>query len=169
MFDTDAEHRINHIALSEIADVIVIAPATANIMAKIAGGIADDMLTTTVLATRAPVIIAPAMHTAMWENPITQENSAKLMKRGFYIIEPAVGRLASGGFGPAVYRILRLLSAISKKYWPKKAIWPANALWLPPEEHRNPLIRSESSAIDHPAKWAMPLPKPPGIEALKLL
>ncbi len=99
MFDTDAEHRINHIALSEIADVIVIVPATANVMAKITGGLADDMLTTTVLATHAPVIFAPAMHTAMWENPVTRENSAKLVNRGYYIIEPAVGRLASGGLG----------------------------------------------------------------------
>ena len=100
MFNTDAEHRINHIALSEIADVIVIAPATANVMAKIAGGLADDMLTTTVLATHAPVVIAPAMHTAMWENAVTRENTAKLVKRGFHIIDPAVGRLASWGYGP---------------------------------------------------------------------
>ena len=100
MFQTTAEHRINHISLSEIADIIVIAPATANIIAKIAGGLADDMLTTTVLATKAPVVIAPAMHTDMWENPITQENVTKLKNRGFYIIEPAVGRLASGGYGP---------------------------------------------------------------------
>ncbi len=99
MFTTDAEHRINHIALSEIADVIVIAPATANFLAKIAGGLADDMLTTTVLATRAPVVIAPAMHTAMWENPVTIENTSRLIKRGFNVIEPAAGRLASGGFG----------------------------------------------------------------------
>jgi phosphopantothenoylcysteine decarboxylase / phosphopantothenate---cysteine ligase len=100
MFETGSEHRINHIALSEIADLIVIAPATANVMAKIAGGLADDMLTTTVLATHAPVVIAPAMHTAMWENPVTRENTERLIKRGFYIIEPAVGRLASGGYGP---------------------------------------------------------------------
>jgi phosphopantothenoylcysteine decarboxylase / phosphopantothenate---cysteine ligase len=100
MFDTNAEHRINHIAISEIADIIVIAPATANIIAKIAGGLADDMLTTTVLATHAPVVIAPAMHTAMWENPATKENTARLIKRGYHIIEPAIGRLASGGYGP---------------------------------------------------------------------
>jgi phosphopantothenoylcysteine decarboxylase/phosphopantothenate--cysteine ligase len=100
MFETSAEHRINHVALSEIADVIVIAPATANIMAKIAHGLADEMLTTTVLATRAPVVIVPAMHTGMWENPATRENTAKLKERGFYIIEPVVGRLASGGYGP---------------------------------------------------------------------
>ncbi len=100
MFQTTAEHRINHVALSEIADIIVIAPATANIIAKIACGIADEMLTTTVLATKAPVIIVPAMHTAMWENPVTQENISKLKSRGFFIIDPAIGRLASGGYGP---------------------------------------------------------------------
>ena len=72
MFQTNAEHRINHIALAEIADAIIVAPATANVLAKIASGIADDMLTTTILATKAPVIIAPAMHTAMWENSVTQ-------------------------------------------------------------------------------------------------
>jgi phosphopantothenoylcysteine decarboxylase / phosphopantothenate---cysteine ligase len=99
MFETQAEHRINHIAMSEIADVVVIAPATANVIAKIACGMADEMLTSTVLATRAPVIIVPAMHTAMWENPVTQENSARLKARGFFIIEPVVGRLASGGWG----------------------------------------------------------------------
>jgi phosphopantothenoylcysteine decarboxylase / phosphopantothenate---cysteine ligase len=99
MFRTDAEHRINHVALSEVADVIVIAPATADIMAKLAAGMADEMLTTTVLATRAPVVIVPAMHTGMWENQVTRENTAKLKDRGFYIIEPAVGRLASGGYG----------------------------------------------------------------------
>jgi phosphopantothenoylcysteine decarboxylase / phosphopantothenate---cysteine ligase len=100
MFQTNAEHRINHIALAEIADAIIIAPATANIMAKIAAGMADDMLTTTVLATRAPVVIAPAMHTGMWQNAVTRDNTAKLKQRGFYIIEPGIGRLASGGFGP---------------------------------------------------------------------
>jgi phosphopantothenoylcysteine decarboxylase/phosphopantothenate--cysteine ligase len=100
IFQTTSGHRVNHIALAEIADIILIAPATANIIAKIANGLADDMLTATVLATRAPIVIVPSMHTAMWENLFTQENVAKLKKRGFYIIEPAVGRLASGGYGP---------------------------------------------------------------------
>ncbi|MBN1643643.1 MAG: bifunctional phosphopantothenoylcysteine decarboxylase/phosphopantothenate--cysteine ligase CoaBC [Dehalococcoidales bacterium] len=99
MFQPNAEHRINHVALSEVADVIVIAPATANIIAKLACGIADDMLTCTVLATRAPVIVSPSMHTNMYENSITQENIAKLKKRGFKMIEPQAGRLASGGYG----------------------------------------------------------------------
>jgi len=99
MFETSAEHRINHIALSEIADVMLVAPATADIMAKIACGLADEMLSSTILATHAPVILSPAMHTAMWENPVTVENTEKLRKRGFYIIEPEQGRLASGGYG----------------------------------------------------------------------
>jgi phosphopantothenoylcysteine decarboxylase/phosphopantothenate--cysteine ligase len=99
MFETTAEHRINHVALSESADVVVIAPATANILAKIACGLADDMLSTTVLATRKPVIIVPAMHTQMWENPITQENVAKLVSKGYYLVSPGTGRLASGGYG----------------------------------------------------------------------
>ena len=100
IFQTNAQHHANHIAFAEMADIVVIAPATANIMAKIAHGIADDMLSCTVLATQAPVVVVPAMHTAMWENPATRENTAKLRERGFYIIEPATGRLASGGFGP---------------------------------------------------------------------
>ena len=100
IFQTNAQHHANHIAFAEMADIVVIAPATANIMAKIAHGIADDMLSCTVLATQAPVVVVPAMHTAMWENPATRENTAKLREHGFYIIEPATGRLASGGFGP---------------------------------------------------------------------
>ncbi len=99
MFQTTTERTISHISLAEIADLILIAPATANIIAKIAVGLADDMLTTTVLATRAPVVVAPAMHTNMWQNRVTQENVDRLKKRDFYIIEPAVGRLASGGYG----------------------------------------------------------------------
>lgn len=90
---------INHITLAEKADVVLIAPATANTIAKLAGGLADDMLSCVVLATRAPVIIAPAMHTAMYENPATQGNIELLKKRGFIFIEPGEGRLASGGYG----------------------------------------------------------------------
>ena len=80
--------------------MVIVAPATANIIAKIAAGIADDMLTTTILATTVPVVIVPAMHTKMWNNPITRENVSKLKERGFFILDPATGRLASGGYGP---------------------------------------------------------------------
>src|SRR3990172_3416248 len=99
MFELASELSIEHVALAEAADIVVIAPATADIIARIAGGIADDSLTTTVLATLAPVVIAPAMNVNMYENSITQENIAKLKKRGFIIIDPEYGRLASGKMG----------------------------------------------------------------------
>jgi phosphopantothenoylcysteine decarboxylase/phosphopantothenate--cysteine ligase len=99
MFDLASQHSIEHIALSEAADVVVIAPATASIIAKMAVGIADDMVTLTVLATKAPVIVAPAMDVNMFENAVTQENLAKLKARGFTIVDPAYGRLASGKVG----------------------------------------------------------------------
>jgi len=99
MFELDSEFSIEHVALAEAADVVVIAPATANIIAKLAAGIADDMLSCTVLATEAPVIVAPAMNVNMFQNSITQDNLAKLKARGFTIVDPAYGRLASGKMG----------------------------------------------------------------------
>ncbi|MBI4181227.1 MAG: bifunctional phosphopantothenoylcysteine decarboxylase/phosphopantothenate--cysteine ligase CoaBC [Chloroflexi bacterium] len=99
MFNVNSEFSIGHVALATAADVIVIAPATANIVAKIAGGIADDMLSATVLATEAPVIVAPAMNVNMYQNPATQDNLAKLKARGFIFVGPGYGRLASGKIG----------------------------------------------------------------------
>jgi phosphopantothenoylcysteine decarboxylase/phosphopantothenate--cysteine ligase len=97
MFD-EGEY-ISHIALGQEADLLLIAPATANIIGKIANGIADDLLTCTVLATKAPVMIAPAMNTNMYENKIVQENCAELKKRGFLFVEPIDGKLACGKQG----------------------------------------------------------------------
>jgi len=99
MWDPASEFSIEHVALAEAADIVVVAPATANIIAKMAVGIADDMLSATVLATEAPIVIAPAMNVNMFQNSITQDNLAKLKKRGFIIIDPAHGRLASGKVG----------------------------------------------------------------------
>ncbi len=99
MFELASEFSVEHVALAERADVMVVAPATANTIAKITVGIADEMLSCTVLATRAPVIIAPAMDLGMYENPITQENLQKLRSRGFTIVGPGQGRLASGLIG----------------------------------------------------------------------
>ena len=99
MWEPATEFSLEHIALAEAADVVVIAPATANIIAKLAAGIADDMLCCTVLATKAPIIVAPAMHADMFQNSITQENLAKLKARGFTIIDPGYGYLASGKVG----------------------------------------------------------------------
>ncbi len=99
MFELASEYSVEHVALAEAADVVVIAPATANTIAKIAAGIADDMLSCTVLATKAPVIVAPAMDVNMYENPVTQENIARLKARGFLMVGPGYGRLASGKMG----------------------------------------------------------------------
>jgi phosphopantothenoylcysteine decarboxylase/phosphopantothenate--cysteine ligase len=99
MWELSSEFSIEHVSLADASDVVVIAPATANIIAKLASGIADDMLTATVLATKAPVIIAPAMHASMFQNTVTQDNLAKLRARGFAIVGPAYGRLASGDTG----------------------------------------------------------------------
>lgn len=98
-FDRNFEFKVEHVALAKKADLIMIAPATANVMAKLAHGMADDMLTTTVLASNAPKIIAPAMNTAMYENPLTQHNMELLSKYGFEVITPASGYLACGDTG----------------------------------------------------------------------
>lgn len=90
---------LNHIFLSSLADLFLIAPATANVIGKIACGIADDVLTTTVLATQAPVMIAPAMNHRMWKNPILQQNIKKLKSLGFKFVGPNKGKLASGELG----------------------------------------------------------------------
>jgi len=100
MYNLTSEFSIDHVSLAEAADIVVIAPATANIIAKLAAGIADDMLCCTVLATKAPVLIAPAMETNMYNNPVTQNNLSKLKARDFVIIAAATGWLASGKEGP---------------------------------------------------------------------
>jgi phosphopantothenoylcysteine decarboxylase/phosphopantothenate--cysteine ligase len=99
MFDPDSQRTLEHVALGEAADLVVIAPATASLIAKLAAGIADEMPALIVLATKAPIILAPAMNVNMYENSITQENLAKLKARGFVIVEPDYGRLASGRLG----------------------------------------------------------------------
>ncbi len=98
-FDRNFQYDVAHISLAKAADLILVAPATANVIAKLAHGLADDMLTTTVLAARCPKLVAPAMNTAMLENPITQDNLKTLRRYGFRIIEPAVGMLACKDVG----------------------------------------------------------------------
>lgn len=92
--------RVRHVALGQAADLVIIAPATANTIAKMAAGLADDLLGTTLLATTAPVAIAPAMHTEMWQHPATQANLATLRGRGVHILGPASGELTGGDSGP---------------------------------------------------------------------
>lgn len=98
-FDRNFEFQVEHVSLAKKADVIMVAPATANVIAKLAHGLADDMLTTTILASHAPKLIAPAMNTGMYENPVTQDNLALLKKYGMEVIEPAAGHLACGDEG----------------------------------------------------------------------
>ncbi len=98
-FDRNFSHQVEHISLAQRTDLIIIAPATANVCAKLAHGLADDMLTTTVLACKCPKLIAPAMNTGMYENPVTQDNLDKLRHYGWEVIEPASGRLACGAVG----------------------------------------------------------------------
>lgn len=99
MWQEIQQYDVEHIALAKLADVVLVAPATANVIAKCACGMADDMLTTTLLATKAPVFFAPAMNTNMYENSITQQNLHTLQERGCHIIEPAAGHLACGTSG----------------------------------------------------------------------
>lgn len=99
LFKLYEEKLIGHIALAQRADILVVAPATANILGKAAGGIADDVLSTVLLATRAPVLFAPAMNDGMWENPVVQQNIRILTDRGFYFADPEWGDLACGSQG----------------------------------------------------------------------
>ena len=98
-FDRNFVHQVEHIALADRTDLVMIAPATANVCAKLAHGLADDMLTTTVLACTCPKLIAPAMNTHMYENPVTQDNLDILRRYGWEVIAPASGRLACGAVG----------------------------------------------------------------------
>jgi len=99
MWETPANFEIEHISLAEAADALLIAPATANIIAKLANGIADDSLSATALATTAPIVIAPAMNDNMYAHPATQENISRLKARGVTFVDPGYGRLASGKIG----------------------------------------------------------------------
>ena len=98
-FDRNFSFDVKHVSLAKRGDLFVVAPCTANVIGKLAHGICDDMLTTTMLATKAPKLIAPAMNTGMWENPILQDNLTKLKGYGYHIIEPIIGRLACGDTG----------------------------------------------------------------------
>ena len=98
-FDRNFNYEVKHVSLAKRGNLFMVAPCTANVIGKVAGGICDDMLTTTIMATKAPVLFAPAMNTGMWENAVLQDNLAKLRHYGYHIVEPVVGRLACGDTG----------------------------------------------------------------------
>jgi phosphopantothenoylcysteine decarboxylase / phosphopantothenate---cysteine ligase len=118
-FNLTQESEIGHINLADSADLFVIAPATANVIGKFANGIADDLLTTVLMATQAPVLIAPAMNVHMYENPILQENLRKLRRLGYHVMEPAEGFLACGYEGkgrlPDAEKIAEAIGGLLKK------------------------------------------------------
>jgi phosphopantothenoylcysteine decarboxylase/phosphopantothenate--cysteine ligase len=115
MFDLTSEFSVEHVSLARAADIVVIAPATANIIAKLAAGIADDMLCCTVLATEAPILIAPAMETNMYRNAVTQDNLSRLKARDFMVVGPTTGWLASGRQGPG--RLAEISDIIGSICW----------------------------------------------------
>jgi len=121
MFEEPRAWEIQHLSLAKKADLMLIAPATANIIGKVANGIADDMLSTTIMATKAPVIFAPAMNTNMYNNPIVKDNIRKLKDYGYGFIEPASGRLACGDVGDGKLADTELIAerVISALYEPK--------------------------------------------------
>jgi phosphopantothenoylcysteine decarboxylase/phosphopantothenate--cysteine ligase len=113
--DMAASEPIPHTRLGQSADLVVVAPATAKLIGKYAAGISDDLLTATLLATRAPVLLAPAMHTEMWEHPAVQENLAVLRRRGVHVIDPESGRLAGGDVGEGrLAEPDRIVAAVTK-------------------------------------------------------
>ena len=98
-FDRNFNFDVKHVSLAKRGDLFLVAPCSANVIGKVANGICDDMLTTTIMATKAPVLFSPAMNTGMWENPVLQDNLKKLQHYGYHVIEPVVGRLACGDTG----------------------------------------------------------------------
>ena len=114
-FDRNFQYSVEHVSIAKQADVVLVAPASANIIAKMAYGLADDLLSTTLLAAQAPIVVCPAMNTGMYENVATQENIAKLQGRGITVMPPAVGKLACGTSGagrlPEPQEIVEFLNA----------------------------------------------------------
>jgi phosphopantothenoylcysteine decarboxylase/phosphopantothenate--cysteine ligase len=112
MFSMQDERAAGHVAMGRQADVVVVAPATAHVLARLAHGFSDDLVATTVLATSAPVIVAPAMETHMWQNPATQANVTTLRARGVRVIDPETGPLASGDVGPGRLASLEVIESV---------------------------------------------------------
>ncbi len=158
-------HEVPHVRIGQGADLVVVAPATADMLAKAAHGLADDLLTNTLLTARCPVVFAPAMHTEMWEHPATQENVATLRRRGAVVIEPAVGRLTGVDTGkgrlPEPVGDLRGLPpgarARRHRARPRRAGTSSSAPAAPASRS----TRSASSATAPPASRGTPSPAPP--------
>ena len=132
----DEVHQVPHVRIGQQADLVVIAPATADLLAKAAHGLADDLLTNTLLTAQCPVVFAPAMHTEMWEHPATQTNVATLRARGTLVLEPAEGRLTGADTGkgrlPDPEAIFEVAVTCSRVAPPPHWTWLAVGWWCPP-------------------------------------
>lgn len=159
-FDRNFQFNVEHVALAKRADIFMVAPASANVIGKMANGIADDMLTTTILAAKCPKYVSPAMNTNMFENPIVQDNIKKLEHYGFHIIDPASGYLACGdtgagkmpGTGNTVFLYYER-SCLRKGHGRKESDGSQQ------DRHRRRFDRCVILRITLPEKWAMQLRK----------
>jgi len=157
-------HEVPHVRIGRHADLLVVAPATADILAKAAHGLADDLLTNTLLTVSGPVVFAPAMHTEMWENPATVANVATLRARGHVVIEPAVGRLTGADSGKGRLPEPAEIFAVVKRVLARGVaapIWPAATWWSPPAAPASRSIRFATWATGRPANRGTRSPAPP--------
>ena len=159
-------HEVPHVRIGQSADLVVVAPATADLLARAAHGRADDLLTNVLLTARCPVVFAPAMHTEMWEHPATQANVATLRERGALVIEPAVGRLTGADTGkgrlPEPDEIFALCQdVLARGVDADAATSPAAPSSSPPAAPASRSTRCASSATARPGCRASPWPAPP--------
>ncbi len=153
-------HQVPHVRIGQTADLVVVAPATADLLAKAAHGLADDLLTNTLLTARCPVVFAPAMHTEMWEHAATVANVATLRERGALVIDPAEGRLTGADSGkgrlPDPLEIFEVCQrGAQPAAWPRPT-WPAARSWSAPAAPASTSTPSGSSATVPPGCRATP-------------
>jgi len=147
-------HEVPHVRIGRHADLVVVAPATADMLAKAAHGFADDLLTNTLLTATCPVVFAPAMHTEMWENPATRANVALLRSRGFVVIEPAVGRLTGADTGKGRLPDPAEIFEIARRALSHRTDLAGRHVVVTAGGTREPLDPSGSSATARPASRA---------------
>ena len=158
-FDRNFSFQVEHIAVADQADLVMIAPATANVIAKLAHGLADDMLTTTVLACNCPKIVVPAMNTKMYENPVTQDNLNTLRRYGWRVVEPASGYLACGAVGKGKLPEPEVLLQVILHDLAHEKDMMGKRCWSPLAPPRRRWIRCAISPTTPAARWATPSPK----------
>ena len=158
----NVESAIEHIAVAQRIDLLLVAPATADILGKFAHGIAEDFLTTLYLATKAPVVVAPAMNVNMWEHPATQENLAALRERGVHVVDPDEGYLACGMTGSGRLAATESIAQKSlRRARPAPRSCGTHDCSSPPAPRGKISIPCAFSPIARPDKWATRSPKPP--------